>query len=95
VADDLRAGLGWAAGQPEHRADAHDLAVCLARLTDARGSLSAINAGDRDKLLATAATLDAAGCRYQLARTLVFAGGDARSEGEAILIAIGATPMII
>ena len=33
VVDDLRAGLGWAAGPPGYRADAHDLAVLLARLT--------------------------------------------------------------
>ena len=37
VVDDLRAGLGWAAGQPECRADAHQVAVRLARLTYARG----------------------------------------------------------
>ena len=55
----------------------------------------AIDAGDTDGLLAAAAALDAAGCRYQRARTLVFAGGDARAEGEAIMAAIGATPMAI
>ena len=53
----------------------------------------AIDAGDMDRLLAAAAALDAAGCRYQHARTLVFAGGDARTEGESILAAIGAAPM--
>jgi len=53
----------------------------------------ALAAGDPDKLLAAAAALDAAGCRYQYARTLVFAGGEARAEGEAILAAIGAAPM--
>ena len=37
VADDLRAGLGWAAGQPDLRVDAHELAVRLAELTFARG----------------------------------------------------------
>ena len=36
----------------------------------------AIDTGDTDRLLAAAAALDAAGCRYQHARTLVFAGGD-------------------
>ncbi len=36
----------------------------------------AIDAGDTDGLLAAAAALDAAGCRYQRARTLVFAGGE-------------------
>jgi hypothetical protein len=55
----------------------------------------AIDAGDTIRLLAAAAALDAAGCRYQCARTLVFAGGEARAEGEAILAAIGATPMAV
>ena len=37
VADDLRAGLGWAAGQPDQRVDAHQLALRLAELSFARG----------------------------------------------------------
>ena len=53
----------------------------------------AIDNGDTDRLSATAAALDATGCRYQRARTLVFAGGAARAEGEAIMAAIGAMPM--
>ena len=53
----------------------------------------AIDGGNTERLLATAAALDEGGCRYQYARTLVFAGGDARVEGEAIMAAIGATPM--
>nr|WP_240477355.1 LuxR C-terminal-related transcriptional regulator [Jiangella muralis] len=36
VADDLRAALGWAAGRPGHRADAHRLALALAGLTFTR-----------------------------------------------------------
>ncbi|MEU5991493.1 LuxR C-terminal-related transcriptional regulator [Spirillospora sp. NPDC047418] len=36
VADDLRAALTWAAGEPEHRADAHDLARHLAGLAFTR-----------------------------------------------------------
>jgi predicted ATPase/DNA-binding CsgD family transcriptional regulator len=55
----------------------------------------ALAAGDTDRLLAAAAALDTAGCRYQWARTLVFAGGEARAEGEAILAAIGAAPMAV
>jgi hypothetical protein len=55
----------------------------------------AVATGDRDKLLAAAAALDAASCRYQYARTLIFAGGDTQAEGEAILAAIGAAPMSI
>ena len=53
----------------------------------------AIDAGDIDRLLTAATALDAAGCRYQYARSLVLAGGDARARGNAILAAIGAAPM--
>jgi predicted ATPase/DNA-binding CsgD family transcriptional regulator len=53
----------------------------------------AIDAHDRNALLAAAAALDAAGCRYQHARTLILAGGDARAEGASIMAALGATPM--
>jgi hypothetical protein len=53
----------------------------------------AIDAGDIDSLLTAATALDAAGCRYQYARSLVLAGGDARARGNAILTAIGAAPM--
>ena len=53
----------------------------------------ALDTGDTNRLLAAADALAVAGCRYQQARTLVFAGGAARAEGEAIMEAIGATPM--
>src|SRR5215467_12030084 len=36
VADDFRAALGWAAEQPEHHAEAHDLALSLAGLAFSR-----------------------------------------------------------
>ncbi|CRK56556.1 Transcriptional regulator, LuxR family [Alloactinosynnema sp. L-07] len=36
AADDIRAALGWAAGEPDHRADACDLALSLAQLTFSR-----------------------------------------------------------
>jgi predicted ATPase/DNA-binding CsgD family transcriptional regulator len=49
---------------------------------------------DRDALLGAAAVLEAAGCRYQWARTLVMVGGEYRARGEAALAAIGATPMV-
>jgi predicted ATPase len=49
--------------------------------------------GDRDGLTAAAAALDAAGCPYQWARTLVFLGGEHRARGEAALARMGATPM--
>ena len=37
--------------------------------------------------------LEATGCRYQRARTLIVAGGEAQLEGEALMAAIGAAPM--
>ncbi len=51
-------------------------------------------AGGRDELLAAAAALQAAGCRYQWARTLVVIGGPERVRGESALAAMGATPMV-
>jgi predicted ATPase/DNA-binding CsgD family transcriptional regulator len=44
---------------------------------------------DRDGVLAAAAALQAAGCRYQWARSLVLAGGAERTEGESALAAMG------
>src|SRR6185503_11050117 len=49
---------------------------------------------DRGAMIAVAAALDAAGCRYQWARTLVFTGGQEQARGEAILAAMGATPIV-
>jgi hypothetical protein len=54
---------------------------------------AALDAGDPHGLLAAADALGRAGCRYQQARTLVLAGGDACTQGESILVAIGAAPM--
>ena len=50
-------------------------------------------AGDRGGLVPAAAALEAAGCRYQWARTLVAIGGTERVRGEAALAAMGATVM--
>jgi len=50
-------------------------------------------AGDRDGLVPAAAALEAAGCRYQWARTLVAMGGAERARGQAELAAMGATVM--
>ena len=54
---------------------------------------AALASGDRGGMLATAERLNAAGCRYQWARTLVLAGGSERARGEDELAAMGATPM--
>jgi predicted ATPase len=50
-------------------------------------------AGDHAGLAPAAAGLEAAGCRYQWARTLVAIGGTERARGEAALAAMGATVM--
>ncbi len=53
----------------------------------------ALLADDRERLLATAAAFDAAGCRYQSARTMVLAGGDHAARGAAALAELGLAPM--
>ncbi|ETK37725.1 ATPase [Microbispora sp. ATCC PTA-5024] len=49
--------------------------------------------GDQEALLATADAFDAAGCRYQSARTMVLAGGDHAVRGAAALAGLGFAPM--
>lgn len=49
--------------------------------------------GDRDRLVALADRLADTGCRYQWARTLVLAGGEAAERGRAEMAALGAAPM--
>ncbi|PTR39991.1 putative ATPase [Rhodococcus sp. OK611] len=53
----------------------------------------AMLARDRERLLATADAFDAAGCRYQSARTRVLAGGDHADRGAAALADLGLAPM--
>ncbi len=50
--------------------------------------------GDRDRLIAAAAALEGAGCRYQWARTLVLIGGESRARGESVLATMGTTPTV-
>jgi predicted ATPase/DNA-binding CsgD family transcriptional regulator len=49
---------------------------------------------DQERLLATADAFDAAGCRYQAARTMVLAGGDHAARGAAALADLGLAPMV-
>ncbi len=51
--------------------------------------------GDLPRLLAAADAFDAAGCRYQRARTLVLAGGEHATAGAAALAELGLAPMVI
>ncbi len=48
---------------------------------------------DRERLYATASTFDAAGCRYQAARTRVLAGGEHAVAGRTALAELGMSPM--
>ncbi|WP_239157134.1 ATP-binding protein [Actinocatenispora thailandica] len=54
---------------------------------------AALLAGDRDRLLGTAAAFEAAGCRYQVARTLVLAGGEDARRGGRQVADLGLVPM--
>jgi predicted ATPase/DNA-binding CsgD family transcriptional regulator len=54
---------------------------------------SALHHDDGDALAEAADALDAAGCRYQWARTMVLMGGGAAETGRDALAAIGAAPM--
>ncbi|MEV6100209.1 LuxR C-terminal-related transcriptional regulator [Nocardia sp. NPDC051981] len=53
----------------------------------------ALLAKDRDQLLSTATTFEAAGCVYQSARTRILAGGAEAAEGAAMLTTLGVAPM--
>ncbi|TDC54298.1 ATPase [Actinomadura sp. KC345] len=55
----------------------------------------AILDGDLPGQLAAAAAFDAAGCRYQSARTLVLAGGEHVAAGEAALTGLGLAPTAV
>jgi hypothetical protein len=48
--------------------------------------------GDHERLLATAAAFETAGCPYQRARTLILAGGSTAPTGNAALGDLGLTP---
>ena len=54
----------------------------------------ALRKGQRASLLAAASGFAGAGCRYQAARTLVFAGDEARRDGLSAFAAMGAAPMV-
>ncbi|MEU4405789.1 LuxR C-terminal-related transcriptional regulator [Streptosporangium sp. NPDC023963] len=50
---------------------------------------------DHKRLLATADVFEAAGCRYQVARTMVLAGGEHATRGAAVLADLGLAPMTV
>jgi predicted ATPase/DNA-binding CsgD family transcriptional regulator len=54
---------------------------------------AALMTNDAEALFGPAETLNAAGCRYQWARTLVLAGGEHAHQGRLVLDAINVAPM--
>jgi len=52
---------------------------------------AALLEGDHVRLLTAAAAFETAGCPYQRARTLILAGGDTASTGNAALAGLGLT----
>ncbi|WP_370367736.1 LuxR C-terminal-related transcriptional regulator [Catenulispora sp. GP43] len=50
--------------------------------------------GNQSRMLAATAAFDAAGCRYQAARTMVLAGGDHAVLGEAAIADLGFAPVV-
>ena len=94
----LRAETAVLAGRPDARvriAAARTLVagnpVASAQVDRAEALLD----GDLPRQLAAAAVFDAAGCRYQSARTLVLAGGEHAATGEAALTALGFAPTAV
>ncbi|MGP4090457.1 ATP-binding protein [Streptomyces sp. KR55] len=94
----LRAEASVLAGHPDAR-DRVDAArsvvagnpIATAQLDRAEALLD----GDLPRQLAAAAAFDAAGCRYQSARTLLLAGNGHGADGTAALAGLGLTPVAV
>ncbi|MGW3767253.1 ATP-binding protein [Actinomadura verrucosospora] len=91
----LRAEAAVLAGGPDARerlADAREITAgdpVAGAIVERAGALLD---GARERLLATVDAFDAAGCRYQSARTLLLAGGDHAVQGTRALTALGLAP---
>ncbi len=92
----LRAEAAVLAGSPDARDRVAEARTIVAGNPVAGAIVERAEAlldGDQEALLATADAFDAAGCRYQSARTLVLAGGDHAERGAAALADLGLAPM--
>ncbi|GAA2208261.1 hypothetical protein GCM10009850_037190 [Nonomuraea monospora] len=92
----LRAEAAVLAGSPDAgkrvagaRAVVAGNPVCAAMVERA----GALLGGDREALLATVDAFEAAGCRYQAARSMVLAGGEDAGRGAAAIAGLGLAPM--
>ncbi|MGN9837533.1 ATP-binding protein [Nonomuraea sp. H19] len=92
----LRAEAAVLAGRPDARdrlADARTITAGNPVASAIVERAEALLDNDQERLLATADAFDAAGCRYQSARTLVLADGDHAARGAAALADLGLAPM--
>ncbi|MBA9005744.1 ATP-binding protein [Thermomonospora cellulosilytica] len=94
----LRAEAAVLAGHPDarDRVDAARTVVAGNPVASAQvDRAEALLDGDPTRLLAAAAAFDAAGCRYQSARTLVLAGDEHAAADEAALADLGLAPTAV
>ncbi|MEU7743111.1 LuxR C-terminal-related transcriptional regulator [Nonomuraea sp. NPDC049158] len=94
----LRTEAAVLAGSPDARdrlAKARTIVVGNPVATALVERAGALLGGDQEALLATTDAFDAAGCRYQSARTMVLAGGDHAERGAAALADLGFAPIAL
>ncbi|WP_046780181.1 ATP-binding protein [Streptomyces yangpuensis] len=93
----LRAEASVLAGAPEAAARLAKARTAVAGNPVATALVERATAlldADTERLIATASAFDAAGCRYQSARTLALAGGDHAARGARALTDLGLAPLI-
>ena len=93
----LRAEAAVLAGHPDathHLAAARPIVAGNPIASAILDRAAALLDDDHERLLATATAFDTAGCPYQRARTLILAGRDTASTGNAALVDLGLTPAI-
>jgi predicted ATPase/DNA-binding CsgD family transcriptional regulator len=93
----LRAEAAVLAGHPDathHLAAARPIVAGNPIASAILDRAAALLDDDHECLLATATAFETAGCPYQRARTLILAGSDTVSTGNAALVDLGLTPAI-
>jgi hypothetical protein len=90
----LRAEAAVLAGHPDanHLAAARPIVAGNPIATAILDRAAALLDDDHERLLTIATAFETADCPYQRARTLILAGGDAASTGNAALVDLGLTP---
>ncbi|MFC7730729.1 ATP-binding protein [Actinomadura keratinilytica] len=94
----LRAEAAVLAGHPDARGRIAAARAVVAGNPVASAQVDRAEAlldGDVPRLLAAAKEYEAAGCRYQAARTLLLAGGEHAAAGAAALAGLGLAPMAV